>query len=135
MIQKYRVFISGPMESCGGNMNLPLFHYVAKRLETAGCEVYNPAASFDTDTFRKMEKQAQINARRRGMKRNCDWICDVADVMLMLPGWQQSPGAKAEHALALSLGLTIRECPTILITDYMYGHDRSDTFRLELFEA
>ena len=114
---KYRVYIAGPMESVGGNMNIPLFNHVAKNLRAAGCEVFNPVEQFDLDQLLKLDKQQRKQARRAGMKADLNWICDHADVILLLPGWEKSPGAFAENAVALALGITVREAPNIIILD------------------
>lgn len=44
---------------------------------------------------------------REAMTRNCAEICNCTHIY-MLKGWANSKGANAEHALACSLGLTIR---------------------------
>lgn len=46
-------------------------------------------------------------AYRLCMAIDCEWICKHATSMYMLRGWEKSPGAKAEHALAVCLGLNI----------------------------
>jgi len=132
---KYYVFVSGPMESVGGNMNVPLFAHLTKLLRRKGCIVYNPTEYMPTD-FAKMGKKDRAFARRIAMKNNTSWICEHCNAMLMLPGWKQSPGALAEHALALSLNIVIRESPTILLpTGDEDGHHSTDPIRLELFET
>ena len=35
------------------------------------------------------------------------WICREADAIAMLPGWEKSYGARAEHAVAVALDLQI----------------------------
>ena len=37
-----KVYVAGPMESAGGNWNLPLFDYVIEKLRAAGCEMFSP---------------------------------------------------------------------------------------------
>jgi uncharacterized protein DUF4406 len=37
-----------------------------------------------------------------------DYICRRAEGIAMLEGWEDSKGARAEHAIAVALGLKIR---------------------------
>ena len=37
----------------------------------------------------------------------CIEMVKMADQLVMLPGWERSAGARAEHALAIKLGKTI----------------------------
>lgn len=113
----YWVYLAGPMESIGGNMNIPLFNHVAKNLRAAGCTVFNPAEQFDLDELQRLDKAQRKAARRAGMKLDLAWICDYADVILLLPGWEKSPGATCEQKLGLALGITVREAPNIIILD------------------
>jgi hypothetical protein len=115
-----RIFIAGPMESVGGNWNVPLFDYVAEKLRTAGYEVFNPAehlreAHGSIDSVREMDTGLRKMALRETMRDAIMWIIDTATSMLMLPGWERSPGAVAERAVALAIGLPVHEAPTILL--------------------
>lgn len=114
---RFKVYIAGPMESVGGNMNFPLFNFVARNLRAAGCEVYNPADHYpcSPEELLKKDKAERKRLRRAGMKANFDWICDHANVVLLLPGWERAPGAKAESAVAMAMDITIRECPTVYV--------------------
>ena len=66
-----------------------------------GHEVFNPGDGPDGLTY------------RQHMACDLEWICQKAQAMVMLPGWRSSPGAKAEHALAVALKLDI----------YFWPHD------------
>lgn len=114
-VKNFKVYIAGPMESVGGNFNIPLFDFVAKKLRDAGCEVYSPADNWPD--LSKMDKHERRVARRAGMRLGVNWIFDHANIILMLPGWESSPGAMAEFKLAQALGITIREAPNILVMD------------------
>lgn len=41
------------------------------------------------------------------------------DVLVMLPGWRDSPGAVEERDLALSLGLKVLTCADVLNTSFV----------------
>jgi hypothetical protein len=48
---------------------------------------------------------------RSALKKDLSWIANYATHLYMLRGWELSKGAKAEHALAVALGLEIMyEC-------------------------
>ena len=40
------------------------------------------------------------------MLADTKWICENADAIALLPGWEKSSGANAELALGKALGLT-----------------------------
>lgn len=112
-----RVYIAGPMESAGGNWNMPLFDYVAGKLRAEGCEVFNPAEHIienhgSLENVLKMDKATGKVARRLAMRDEILWIIDNAQLVLLLPGWERSPGATAERAVALSIGIEVRESQT-----------------------
>jgi Domain of unknown function (DUF4406) len=94
--------------------NYPAFDAEAKRLRALGHEVFNPAdhdqQMFGADISNPTGSEAQAVAeygfdRRAALKTDLAWICDNAEALVMLPGWENSTGATAEHALAEALGL------------------------------
>ncbi len=89
-----RVYIAGPMTGYK-DFNKPAFDSVERRLLEQGHEVFNPS-----------EEDAGITYRD-AMKKDVAWICDKAEAIYMLPGWEFSPGACTEHALAKALRLKI----------------------------
>lgn len=111
-----KVYVAGPMESVGGNMNEPLFDFVSERLRAQGCEVMNPwdltrelvGSLAQLQAMNKRER----DANRRGLlAKELKWIIDNADYVVLLPNWQISPGAKAEHATALAMNIPVHELP------------------------
>lgn len=85
-----RVFISGPMTGYAG-FNRAAFNNAERTLKSQGHVVLNPAVLTDGLT------QAQYMDICLAMVR-------CADAIFMLPGWEASAGARAEHALAEKLG-------------------------------
>lgn len=88
-----RIYIAGPMTGLP-ELNFPAFHTAAVALRTLGHDAVNPA---------------EINA-----DPNAEWLAcmraDLAqlvtcDAVYMLPGWEDSRGAKLEHDVACGLGL------------------------------
>jgi len=114
------VYIAGPMSSVGGNFNFPLFDRVADLLRLQGAYVFNPAdhARKNLGTLEqimKLDKRELRHARKALMLDEMIWIHNYAQGVVLLPGWERSPGAKAEREWALALGIPIREINTTLL--------------------
>lgn len=90
------VYLSGPMTGLP-EFNYPAFHAAAAELRASGLTVYNPA---------EYERDGRTFEPRAAFKEYTAFICD-ADAVHMLCGWESSRGARAEHALAVALGLRI----------------------------
>ena len=91
------LYLAGPMSGIP-NSNHPAFHAAAKKLRAEGHKVMSPAEEYPNP---------KKFVRRTGFFDYCRFICAVADGVALLPGWEYSPGAKAEHALAVALRLKI----------------------------
>jgi len=129
MSKQIKVYVAGPMESVGGNWNEPLFDDVTERLRKAGCTVFSPAeharaAYGSIQNIQAMDKVACGAARRSLFVGELTFIINEADFVLMLPGWERSPGASAEHAVAKAVGKEIRMAPDIIIP----GHSDDKAF-------
>jgi Domain of unknown function (DUF4406) len=116
MINGLNVYVAGPMESVGGNMNEPLFDYVTKQLRASGCTVMNPAELTreligPISKLLAMSKAERKETRKGLLAKELKWIIDNADRVVLLPGWEKSPGATAERATALAMGIPVHELP------------------------
>lgn len=89
-----RIYVAGPMTGVP-DMNYPLFNDVAAKLREQGHDVFNPAEELPDLSYRE------------AMAKDMEFISNHATAICMLPGWENSPGARAEHALACCLKLTI----------------------------
>ena len=89
-----RIFISGPMTG-KPDLNEPLFRQAEERLRELGHTVFNPCDLPKTLSYRE------------AMKIDQAWICEHADALVVLPGWPDSPGSRAEVALAEAIGIPI----------------------------
>lgn len=98
-----RVYLSGPMKGYDQS-NYPLFNRVAGELRAMGHEVYNPA-EFPHDGPR------ETFPLRKAFAAYAKFICEEADTIVLLPGWEKSLGASAELALARNCGLVVEEYP------------------------
>jgi hypothetical protein len=90
-----KLYIAGPMTGLP-DLNFPVFHRAAALLRAAGHTVANPAeinpdpgAQWQACMFRDLEE------------------LDTCDGILMLPGWENSPGAQIERLWAKRTGKTI----------------------------
>lgn len=109
-----KIYLAGPMRGYE-NFNFTAFDYAAEKLRSQGHEVFSPA---DNDRKRLGElppnptgdeTQLALETKftiREAMRDDTKWICEEAEAIALLPGWEKSSGATAETALAICLGLT-----------------------------
>lgn len=93
-----KIYLSGPMTGIPDN-NHPLFHKVAAQLRENGDVVFSPAeyAEVCGSSFNLRSAFADY----------CQFICQTADTIVMLPGWILSQGARAEFGLALNFPIEV----------------------------
>ena len=96
------IYISGPMSGIEFH-NYPAFHAAAKHLRAQGYTVINPAEIEPDEQTWEAFMRADIKA-----------LMD-ADAVAVLPGWEQSRGAKIEVELARQLGMEIYEYGTMML--------------------
>jgi len=99
------------------NFNFPAFRFAAAVLRSRGFEVFSPAEHDVKQNGKDIENNPTGNEElankkhgfsiRAALKADTFWICDQAEAVALLPGWENSSGARAERALAEALGLTI----------------------------
>jgi len=95
--------------------NFPAFDAAAKRLRDLGHEVFNPAdkdREQHGEDFSKNNSSGNIEeASKNGfsladaLTEDCRWICQEAEAIYMLHGWEGSSGSKMEHMLARCMRL------------------------------
>lgn len=113
-----KVYVAGPMTGIP-HFNFPLFHKVTAELRADGHEVFNPAER-DIQRHKGVDISAdnptgspEVAAKnhnfslRDALAEDTNYICKEATAICMLPGWESSPGARAEHALAVALKHTV----------------------------
>lgn len=109
-----KVYLAGPMRGIPG-FNFPAFMAAAEQLEAAGLEVFNPAQNdvdhgFDFDGTTGNEDLSALGfSLRDALGDDLAYICQQADGVALLPGWENSSGARAEVATALALGHLVWE--------------------------
>lgn len=102
-------YIAGPMTGLP-EYNFPAFDAAAVVVRAAGYTAFNPAENdrdngFDADGLEGHEAERLGFSLRRALNQDLSWICEHADVIVLLDGWQNSKGVAAEVALAKALGI------------------------------
>lgn len=130
-----KIYLAGPMRSFVG-FNFPAFHKGAVLLRQQGHVVFNPAEAdlevgFDpAGLIGRDEELAEAGFDlRRQLGADLAWISSTADAVVVLPGWQQSSGVRAEVATALALCLPIWEFGVFVL----YGAEGSRVTREQAF--
>lgn len=105
-----RIYVAGPMTGYP-EFNFPAFFSAEDKLRSQGWEVDNPAD-------KEQEKELSINgsykdgdavkAIKEGFDFRKCYLWDLTKVVYgdgiyMLKGWEQSPGARGEHAAAVAM--------------------------------
>lgn len=99
-----RIYLAGPMTGYPEH-NYPAFRDTAAWLRSKGHYVYSPHERLpqtDGDRVGTVELRQAFNDY-------CRFICLEADTIVLIPGWKESRGAKAEHQLAINCGLDVIE--------------------------
>lgn len=114
-----KVYVAGPMRGIP-EFNFPAFNAAAAKLREFGCVVFNPAEKDNerhgTDISKgNVTGDEELAAVQHGFNlrealgADLAWICAEADAVVLLPGRENSKGARAERATAEALGLLIIE--------------------------
>ena len=93
------IYLSGPMTGYH-EFNYPAFNAHAARLRSEGHRVYNPAE------FPHYGDPMDFPLRM-AFASYCNFICLEADTICLLPGFEDSLGARAELALAKNCKLDV----------------------------
>lgn len=113
-----KIYVAGPMRGIP-EFNFPAFNAATAALRKEGHEVFNPAER-DIERHKGVDiskgnanGDEQVAAAQHGfslreaLRDDCVWICESADCIALLPGWENSKGAVAERALGIALGLEV----------------------------
>jgi hypothetical protein len=101
------IYIAGPMSGYP-EFNFPAFFTAQYTLERLGWKVWNPAAKESEGDVQADQSFAAGDAKElvaNGWDYKSAILWDLekvinSDAIYMLPGWEFSPGASAEHAAA-----------------------------------
>jgi hypothetical protein len=124
---KKKVYLAGPMRGIK-DFNFPAFFEAEEQLRARGYEVFNPArrdaehyGAGITKIASGSEEEAAAKTGfniREALGADCDWITKHADMVVFLPGWENSTGCQAEHALAVALHLEIKTLHEMLCNEH-----------------
>lgn len=109
-----KIYVAGPMRGIP-EFNFPAFHAATAKLRAEGHFVFNPAERDNERHGKDISKGnangcEEVAAKEHGfdlrvaLAEDADFICRHADAIALLPGWENSKGAKAELALSVALG-------------------------------
>lgn len=112
-----KIYIAGPMRGIA-EFNFPAFNQAALKLRDEGHTIFNPAEKdcerHGTDISKGNHAGDEALATkdhgfnlRVALADDLAWICAHAEAIAMLPGWEKSKGATAEHATAVALGIKV----------------------------
>lgn len=90
-----RLYLAGPIAGCP-DWNRPVFAHAAARLRVAGYDVVNPTELIDDPAL----------PSEHHMRRDIKALMDC-DAVAVLPGWNDSRGARLEVDIALALGMRV----------------------------
>lgn len=114
-----KIYLAGPMRGIP-EFNFPRFHQVAAELRAQGHEVFNPAerdneahgadisVGNDTGCEEQAAREHGFNVRE-ALEADCVWICRHAEAIVLLSGWADSNGARAERRLGIAIAAQIIE--------------------------
>jgi hypothetical protein len=94
------IYLSGPMTGYP-EFNFPLFNRVAETLRRQGYQVISPA-----------EIQPPVQTWEACMREDIKALMNCEKVAV-LPGWENSKGARIEVSLAFQLGMEIVDANTL----------------------
>jgi uncharacterized protein DUF4406 len=108
------IYLAGPMQGIP-EFNFPRFNAIAWAIRQDGHRVFNPAqrdieraGGVDIskgNTEGKLNEETKKHfSLREALADDTNFICLEADTIALLPGWEKSNGAQAEHRLAVALG-------------------------------
>lgn len=100
-----KVYLAGPMSS-KPDFNFLAFFVAAVQLRQQGHVVFCPAEE-DVKEWGDLDSVRAKANYRDCMRKDLNWILDHAEAIALLPGWEESKGARVEEQLARMLGLQV----------------------------
>lgn len=105
------LYIAGPMSGYP-RYNYDTFEEAATSLREAGYAVLSPHELDENLDLRDFDPDVPgsftIEHRHKAMRQDLDIVLNVADAVALLPGWEQSEGARLEVAVAEAIGKRAR---------------------------
>jgi len=115
--QQKKGYLAGPMRGLP-KFNFPAFNIAAKKLRSEGYFIFNPAEhdkekyGVDISKYNRTGDETKAIEKhgfnlRESLQADLTFICLYAEVIFMLPGWENSKGANAELATAKAIGIEV----------------------------
>lgn len=117
-----KLYVAGPMSSLP-DFNYPAFYAAAKQLREAGYEVENPAEN-ELAQDRPADEPMWLGFMRMSLVQ-----ISRVDGLALLPGWQNSDGAKLEEHIGQGLKLPVRYVETWLDPDMVAAVKKMESDR------
>jgi hypothetical protein len=105
-----KLYLAGPMRGYR-DQNYPAFEVAAKRLREAGHNVYSPVEDNLRQGITPEVAKDETFLKVRFLQ-DLKFICEEAEGIAVMEGWQQSKGAKAEAAVGVAIGVPWLEVET-----------------------
>ena len=110
-----KIYLSGPMTGIE-DYNRSEFDGAELGLLGAGAdEVYDPAEHIDEYAQLSHEQCMALSLRELIAERA--WVAEIEpyyDLLVSLPGWQDSAGARLERAVAIAIGMEVYDIEEVL---------------------
>lgn len=100
------IYLSGPMTGID-DFNRPAFDEAAATLRELGFTVIVPGENESYDEIEKARREVSRQKREFYLSRDIEFILEKADIVVVLPGWETSEGAKLEVAVAQAVGVPV----------------------------
>ena len=111
-----KCYLAGPMRGIP-EYNFPAFFAAAEQLKKLGHEVWNPAEhDVKLDNFNP--KTDAVKDLKYYMKRDLPAVLE-SDAVVVLPGWEESGGAKLETRVAMTCGISVYDLDDILSSKFL----------------
>ena len=107
------IYIAGPMSGIE-EFNFPMFDMAEHDLRAKGWNVINPAQMDRDIGFDPLIDVADSDFLHAAMVRDTEAIIHRADALAMLPGWENSKGAKGEMGLAIWKHIPVYQWPDMV---------------------
>lgn len=112
-----KIYLAGPMRGIP-EFNFPAFYAAEAELRKLGYSVHNPAREDDEMGFQwrgaagdedisELWGSGTPRSLNDVLSDDLTWILNHADAVAVLPGWQDSKGARAEVACANAVGVPV----------------------------
>jgi nucleoside 2-deoxyribosyltransferase len=107
-----KIYLAGPMRGYR-DLNFPAFDAAAALLRARGHEVFSPAERDRRVHGEDFGKGVQPYldppgfVLREALRDDLAWLCESAEAVVVLNGWNKSAGATSEYFVARAIGIPV----------------------------